>query len=82
MGANYSFYVKTIETHARTFFKVTIFSIGSVCVGIANMFIGRTSLPRFTFLNMSKQSIYLASKLTDRKLVKISQKFQICQKRM
>ena len=30
MGAHYSFYVKTIETHARTFFKVIIFSIGSV----------------------------------------------------
>ena len=25
MGTNYSFYVKTIETHARTFFKVIIF---------------------------------------------------------
>ena len=64
------------------FLRLLFFSIGSVCVGIANMFIGRTSLPRFTFLTMSKQSIYLASKLTDRKLVKISQKFQICQKRM
>ena len=30
MGANYSFYVKTIETHARAFFKIIIFSIGSV----------------------------------------------------
>ena len=30
MGANYSFYVKIIETHARAFFKVIIFSIGSV----------------------------------------------------
>ena len=30
MGADYSFYVKTIETHARSFFKVIIFSIGSV----------------------------------------------------
>ena len=30
MGAAYSFYVKTIETHARAFFKVIIFSIGSV----------------------------------------------------
>ena len=30
MGADYSFYVKTIETHARAFFKVIIFSIGSV----------------------------------------------------
>ena len=30
MGANYSFYVKTIETHARAFFKVIIFSIGTV----------------------------------------------------
>jgi hypothetical protein len=25
MGANYSFYVKTIETHPRAFFKVIIF---------------------------------------------------------
>ena len=30
LGADYSFYVKSIETHARTFFKVIIFSIGSV----------------------------------------------------
>ena len=30
MGADYSFYVKTIETHARAFFKVIILSIGSV----------------------------------------------------
>ncbi len=30
MGADYSFYVKTIKTHDRTFFKVIIFSIGSV----------------------------------------------------
>ena len=30
MGANYSFYVKTIETHASAFFKVIIFSISSV----------------------------------------------------
>ena len=30
MGANYSFYVKTIETLAHAFFKVIIFSIGSV----------------------------------------------------
>ena len=30
MGTDYSFYVKTIETHARAFFKVIIFSIGSV----------------------------------------------------
>ena len=30
MGAKYSFYVKTIETQARAFFKVIIFSIGSV----------------------------------------------------
>ena len=30
MGADYSFYVKTIETHARAFFKVIIFSIDSV----------------------------------------------------
>ena len=30
MGANYLFYVKTIATHARAFFKVIIFSISSV----------------------------------------------------
>ena len=30
MDADYSFYVKTIETHARAFFKVIIFSIGIV----------------------------------------------------
>ena len=33
MGADYSFYVKTIETHyVRAFFKVIIFSIGSVAM--------------------------------------------------
>ena len=30
MGADNSFYIKTIETHAGAFFKVIIFSIGSV----------------------------------------------------
>ena len=30
MGADYSFYVKIIETHACAFFKVIIFSLGSV----------------------------------------------------
>ena len=30
LGADYSFYVKTLETQARAFFKVIIFSIGSV----------------------------------------------------
>ena len=32
MGADYSFYVKTIEIHARAFLKVIIFSIGSVSI--------------------------------------------------
>ena len=32
MGADYSFYVKIIETHARAFFEVIIFSIGSVSI--------------------------------------------------
>ena len=32
MGADYTFYVKTIKTHARAFFKVIIFSIGSVAM--------------------------------------------------
>ena len=30
MGGDYSFYVKTIETYTRAFFKVIIFSIDSV----------------------------------------------------
>ena len=30
MDAEYSFYVKTIKTHARAFFKVIIFYIGIV----------------------------------------------------
>ena len=34
MGADYSFYVKTIETYARAFFKVIIFSIGSVSMAV------------------------------------------------
>ena len=35
MGADYSFYMKTIETHARAFFKIIIFSIGSVTGSLA-----------------------------------------------
>ena len=30
LGVDYSFYVKIIEIHAHAFFKVIIFSIGSV----------------------------------------------------
>ena len=30
MGANYSFYVKTIETHARAFLTLNILAIGNV----------------------------------------------------
>ena len=30
MGANYAFYVKTIETHARTFLALNILAIGRV----------------------------------------------------
>ena len=30
MGADYSFYVKTIETHARTFLALNILAIGRV----------------------------------------------------
>ena len=30
MGADYSFYVKTIETHARAFLTLNILAIGSV----------------------------------------------------
>ena len=29
MGADYSFYVKTIETHARAFLTLKIFAIGT-----------------------------------------------------
>ena len=36
MGADYSFHVKTIETHARTFFKIIIFSISSVSWHLEN----------------------------------------------
>ena len=38
MGANYSFYVKIIETHARAFIKVIIFSIGSVDKALPALF--------------------------------------------
>ena len=31
MGADYSFYVKTIETHARAFSTLNILAIGRVC---------------------------------------------------
>ena len=34
MGADNSFYMKTIETHAGAFFKVIIFSIGNVYTAI------------------------------------------------
>ena len=37
MGADYSFYVKIIETHARTFFKVIILTIGSVSMYVFKM---------------------------------------------
>ena len=30
MGANYAFYMKTIETHARTFLALSILAIGRV----------------------------------------------------
>jgi hypothetical protein len=30
MGADYSFYVKTIETHARAFLTLNILAVGSV----------------------------------------------------
>ena len=39
MGANYSFYMKTIEAHARAFFKVIIFSIGSVFIFGSTLFL-------------------------------------------
>ena len=35
MDADYSFCVKTIETHARAFFKVIILSIGTVYITLA-----------------------------------------------
>ena len=42
MGADYSFYLKTIETHARAFFKVIIFSIDSVYL----MRVVRSKMPK------------------------------------
>ena len=38
MGADYSFYVKIIETQARAFFKVIILSIGSVYCNLLNSY--------------------------------------------
>ena len=38
MGADYSFYVKTIEIHARAFFKVNIFFISSVIIKYTSVF--------------------------------------------
>ena len=35
MGADHSFYVKTIETHARTFLPLNISAVGSVTQIIA-----------------------------------------------
>ena len=56
MGADYSFYVKIIETHARAFFKVIIFSISSVygifnfvSIGVAHVIDPKA---------MSKQALY------------------------
>ena len=40
MGADYAFYVKTIETHARTFLALNILAIGRV---------SRVSLNFYTF---------------------------------
>ena len=45
MGADYSFYVKTIETHARAFFKVIIFSISSVQASVTPYLIYHFSNP-------------------------------------
>ena len=45
MGADYSFYVKTIETHARAFFKVIIFSIGSVFWQTSTFFVAAEEAP-------------------------------------
>ena len=38
MGADYSFYVKTIETHARTFLSLNISAIGTVLGDYLNNF--------------------------------------------
>ena len=36
MGADYSFYVKTIETHAHAFLPLNISAVGSVCCIVAS----------------------------------------------
>ena len=38
MGVDYSFYVKTIETHARTFLALNILAIGMVLNDIWQMY--------------------------------------------
>ena len=42
MGADYSFYVKTIETHARTFLTLNILTIGRVGLVVG---FGHTGMP-------------------------------------
>ena len=54
MGADYSFYVKTIETYVRSFFKVIIFSIGSVKVDIFVIWFKMIFFDGFTLLEILK----------------------------
>ena len=59
MGADYSFYVKTIETHARAFI---IFSIGSVALVIllcANFSTGKEDFKLWTFRGYNEEDGYL-----------------------
>ena len=49
MGANYTFYVKTIETHARAFLTLNILAIGKVANEKAFLKRG-TSADRHLFL--------------------------------
>ena len=55
MGADYSFYVKTIETHARAFLTLTTLVIGSV-----SSYVYRTKLKEILSQNVHAHIIGLA----------------------
>ena len=50
MGADHSFYVKTIETHARAFLPLNISAIGTVkCVRKFEISLGNLSIKKLFF---------------------------------
>ena len=52
MGADYTFYVKTIENHARTFLPLNISAVGSVLDEFSD-----SASDRIVLYNMSRKTI-------------------------